>query len=85
MACKFHNCMPICWGLFIMNNGLHVDLVNLQMLQCVICKLKQATITVLVQIFTLHKGLITYNKVNVITTMITRVQIAQPNFFVLRK
>lgn len=85
MAWKFHNCMPICWGLFIMNNGLHVDLVNLQMLQCMICKLKQATRDVLVQIFTLHKGLITYNKVNVITTTTTHVQIAHPKLFVLRK
>lgn len=68
-----------------MNNGLHVDLVNLQILQCMICKLKQATKDVLVQIFTLHKGLITYNKVNVITTMTTHVQIAHPKLFVLRK
>jgi hypothetical protein len=77
--------MPICWGFFVMNNGLHVDLVNLQMLQCIICRLEQAIKDVLVQIFTLHKGLITYNKVNGITSMTTHVQITHAKLFDLRK
>jgi hypothetical protein len=29
MAWKPHNCMSICWGFFVMNNGLPMDLVNL--------------------------------------------------------
>ncbi len=85
MAWKSHSHMPICWGLFFMNNGLHVDFVNLQMLRYIICKLEQATKDVLVQIFTLHKGLITYNKVNGVIPMTTHVQIAYPKLFVLRK
>ncbi len=85
MAWKSHSCMSIYWGLFALNNGLHVDLVNLQMLQCIICRLEQSTKDVLVQTFTLHKGLITYNKVNGITPMITHVQIAHPKLFALRK
>jgi hypothetical protein len=36
-TCKPHSHMFIhCWGLFAINNGLHVDLVNPQMLQCII-------------------------------------------------
>jgi hypothetical protein len=33
---KHHNCMSIYWGFFVVNNGLFVDLVKLQMLQCII-------------------------------------------------
>jgi hypothetical protein len=85
MAWNSYSCMSIYWGLFALNNGLHVDLVNLQMLQCIICRLEQSTKDVLVQICILHKGLIAYNKVNGITPMITHVQIAHPKLFALRK
>jgi hypothetical protein len=39
MVWKLHNCMFICWGFFVMNNGLLVNSVNLQnLLRCIICR-----------------------------------------------
>jgi hypothetical protein len=35
---KPHNMMYTCWNLFVVNNNLHVDLVNLQMLRYIICQ-----------------------------------------------
>jgi hypothetical protein len=34
---KPHHQNSICWGLFVVNDDLHVDLQNLQMLQCILC------------------------------------------------
>jgi hypothetical protein len=34
--------MFICWGIIVVNDGLHVDLVNPQLLLC-ICRSKQTT------------------------------------------
>jgi hypothetical protein len=33
-----HICLSICWGFFVVNDGLHVDLVKPQVLQCIIYK-----------------------------------------------
>ncbi len=39
MVWKLHNYMFICWGFFVMKNGLLVNLVNLQnLLHCIICR-----------------------------------------------
>ncbi len=41
MVRKLHNYMSICWGFFVMNNGLLVNLVNLQnLLHYIICRSK---------------------------------------------
>ncbi len=68
-----------------MNDGLLVDLVNPQMLQCIICRYEQAINDVLVQRSILCKGLIKYNKVNGITPMTMHVQISHSKLFALRK
>jgi hypothetical protein len=62
-----------------------MHLVNLQMLQCIICRYEQATNNVLTQRSTLCKGLIRYNKVNGITPMIMHVQISHSKLFTLKK
>jgi hypothetical protein len=63
MAWKLHNCLTICWGFFVVDDGLLVDLVKPQMLQCIICKSEQASNDVLAQIFAICKHLIKYNNV----------------------
>ncbi len=68
-----------------MNDGLLLDLVNPQMLQCIICRYEQSTNDALAQRFILCKGLIKYNKVNGITPMIMHVQITHLKLFALRK
>jgi hypothetical protein len=74
MAWKPHSCMlGICWGCFVVNNGPPMDLMNLQMLWCIIRRSEQATNDVLIQKCIMRKGLIKYIKVNGITPMITYV------------
>jgi hypothetical protein len=59
-----------------------VDLVKPQVLQCIACKPKHASINVLIQGSTLCKGLIKYGKTNNnITCMITHVQTTHPRLF----
>jgi len=77
--------MTICWGFFIVNDGLLVDLVNSQMLQFIICGYEQATNDALAQRSILCKGLIKYNKVSGITPMTMHVQITYSKLFALRK
>jgi hypothetical protein len=36
VAWKPHSNLLICWGYFVIDDGLHVDLVKLQMLWCII-------------------------------------------------
>ncbi len=62
-----------------------MNLVKLQVLQCIACKSKHASINVLVQGSTLHKGLIKYGKTNIITPMITHVQSTHPRLFAQTK
>ncbi len=54
---------------FVVNDGLLVDLMKPQVLQCIICKFEQTFNDVLAQRFTLCKGLIKYNMVNGIIPM----------------
>lgn len=35
---KPHNMMYTCWNCFVVNNNIHFDLVNPQMLRCIICQ-----------------------------------------------
>jgi hypothetical protein len=81
VAWKHHNHLLICWGIFAINDGLHVDLVKLQVLQCIICRFEQMSNDVLAQRSTLCKGLIKYNKTNDITPMTTHVQTTHPRWF----
>jgi hypothetical protein len=69
MALKPHSHLSICWGFFVVDDNLIVDLVKSQMLQCIICRCKQVANDVFVQIFTFCKHLIKYNNVNGITLM----------------
>jgi len=85
MAWKPHSHLSICWGFFVVDDGLIMDLVKLQMLQCIICRCKQTSNDVLAQIFTFCKHLIKYNNVNGITPMTIHVQIAHPRLFSQRK
>jgi hypothetical protein len=85
MASKPHSHLSICWGFFVLNDSLIVDLVKPQMLQCIICRCKQASNDVLAQIFTFCEHLIKYNNVNGITLMTIHVQIAHPRLFSQRK
>jgi len=68
----------ICWGFFIINNGLLVDLVKPQMLWCILYRFEQVSSDALVQRYMFHK-------VNGITPMTIHVQIAHPSLFVQRK
>lgn len=38
---KPHNGSSICWGFFVANDNLLMDIENPQMLQCIICRTKQ--------------------------------------------
>jgi hypothetical protein len=67
------------------NDDLHVDLENLQMLQCIICISEKMASNVLSQSFVLRKGLIKYNKINGIIPMKTNVDSIHPWLFVQRK
>lgn len=62
-----------------------MDLVNPQMLQCIICRFEKTSSDVLIQRSIMWKGLIKYNKVNGITPMTTQLQITHPKLFALRK
>jgi hypothetical protein len=68
-----------------MNNGLFVDFVNPQMLQCIICKYEQTINDIVAQRSIMHKGLIKYNKVDGINPMSIYVQIAHMKLFAMRK
>jgi hypothetical protein len=72
-------------GIFTINDGLPLDLVNLQILWCIICKSKQTFNDVLAQKSIMHKGLIKYNKVDGINPMSIYVQIAHLKLLVMRK
>ncbi len=52
-ACIPHNWMSKCWGFVVVNNGWLVDLLNLQVLQCIICKFGRAFSNALTQRFIL--------------------------------
>ncbi len=81
MGWRPHSCMFRYVGdFFVINNHLHVNLVNPQMSQCIICRFD-----VFAQISTLHKHLIKYNKVNGIIPMTTHVQIAHSKLFALKQ
>jgi hypothetical protein len=67
------------------NDDLHVDLENLQMLQCIICISEKVAGNVLSQSFVLRKGLIKYNKINGIIPMKTHVDSIHPWLFAQRK
>jgi hypothetical protein len=82
---KLHNCMFICWGFFVVRDGLPMDLVKSQVLQCISCRSEQTFNNVLIQRSILCKGLIKYNKINGITPIIIHVQIAHLKLFVKKK
>jgi hypothetical protein len=46
---KLHSCMFICWGSFVVYDGLPMDLVKSQVLQCISCRSKQTSNDVLAQ------------------------------------
>ncbi len=56
---------------FSMNDDLFVDLVNPQMLQCIVYRLEQTSCNVLSQRFVSKKRFIMYNKITNITLMKT--------------
>ncbi len=68
-----------------MNDGLPMDLMNLQMSWCIICRFKQPTNNVLVQKCIKCKGLIKYIKVHGSDPMTTYVEITHPKLFAIRK
>jgi len=67
------------------NDDLHVDLENLQMLQCIVCISEKVVGNVLSQSFVLKKGLIKYNKINGIIPIKTHVDYIHPRLFAQRK
>jgi len=67
------------------NDDLHVDLENLQMLQGIVCILEKVVNNVLSQSFVLKKGLIKYNKINGIIPMKTHLDSIHPWLFAQRK
>ncbi len=52
-TCILHNGMSKCWGFVVVNNGWLVDLLKLQVLQCIICKFDPISINALTQRFIL--------------------------------
>ncbi len=71
VAWRPHSCIFICWGFFVVRNGLPMDLVKLQVLHCINCRSEQASNEVLVQKSIICKGLIKYNKINDIIPIIS--------------
>jgi hypothetical protein len=69
---------------FVVNNGLFVDLVKLQMLRCIIYRFNQTFGNVLAQRSTRYKGLIKYSKVDGVP-MNTCVQIAHLKLLAQKK
>jgi len=72
-------------GFFVVNDDLHVDLENLQMLQCIVCISKKMAGNVLSQSFVLRKGLIKYNKINGNSPTKIHVDSIHPKLFAQRK
>ncbi len=72
---KAHNMNSIGWGLFVVNNNLYVDLVNTQMLRCIIYKSQQIVGNILNQSF-IPKGFIKCSNANGVTPMKTHVDFA---------
>jgi hypothetical protein len=70
---KPHNMMYTCWNFFVVNDNLHVDLVNPQMLCCIICHTQQASRNILNKSSIVKKGFINNNKTNGLTPMKTHV------------
>jgi hypothetical protein len=58
---------------------------KMQVLWCIICKFEQTNGDVLMQIFTLYKGLIKYNKVNGMIPINTHVQTTHLKLFAQKK
>lgn len=62
---KLHHNSSICWGFFVVNDNVLIDIVNPQMLRCIICRSEQANENVLIEsCYILRKWLIKYNKCN---------------------
>jgi hypothetical protein len=58
-----------------------MDFVNLQVLQCIICKYEQAYVNASIQKSILHNGLVRDNKINYIIPMNTHVQTTHLKLF----
>jgi hypothetical protein len=83
---KPHHHSSICWGFFVVNDNLHVDIVNPQMLRCIICRSKQANDNVLIKSCSIiRKRLIKYNKCNGVTPMKTHIDCVHPKLLTTRK
>ncbi len=83
---KPHNRTSICWSLFTVNENLLVNLLNPQMLKCIICWSQQASGNVLNNFsFIVKKGLIKYGKFNDITPMRTHVDNVHLHLLAKRK
>jgi hypothetical protein len=76
----------ICWVFFVVNDNLLVDIVNPQMLICIICRSEQANDNVLIKsCYIIRKGLIKYNKCNGVTPMKTHIDCVHPKLLAIRK
>ncbi len=84
IAWKPHNQTSQCWGFYVLNGNLLVDLEKSQMLKCIICRTQQASAFDLYQRFTLRKCFIKYGKINGIIPMKTHVESTHPKLVVLR-
>jgi hypothetical protein len=67
------------------NDDLHGDLENLQILQCIICRLEKISCNVLSQSFNLMKNLFKQNKINGITLVNIHIDIVHPRLFIKKK
>jgi hypothetical protein len=85
IAWKSHSQTSLCWVFFVKNDNLPMDLKKLQLLRCIICKIKQASAIDLCQCFTLQKDIIKYDKINGITPMRTHVEFSHPKLVAYRK
>ncbi len=78
---KPHCCYPFV-RVLVINDNLHVDIVNPQMLRCIICKSKQTKENVLIEsCYILRKGF----KCNGVTPMKTHTDYAHPKLLATRK
>jgi len=82
---KPHHCSFVCWGFFL-NNNLHVDIMNPQMLRCIIYKFEQANENVLTKsCYILKKGFIKYNKCNGVIPIKTHIDCVHPKLLVTKR
>ncbi len=83
---KPHHYSSICYGFFVVNDNLDVDIMNPQMLRCIIYRFEQANENVLTKsCYILNKGFIKYNKYNGVIPTETQIECVHPKLLTTKR